>query len=121
MDQANVKLGVFEETKVVDGIHTRESAGYRVIVANTPIQHQAGVAVLLHRLSRFQVEEHQFHEPNASSFNLDLGGQKWFVVGCYLVPEYASTIERVVAAISQFPHGATLMVEGDFNTEPAEP
>ena len=106
---------------MVDGIHTRESAGYRVIVANTPIQHQAGVSVLLHRLSRFQVEEHKFHETNVSSFNLDWGGEEMVCCGCYLVPDYASTIERVVAAISQFPHGAALMVEGDFNTELAEP
>ena len=31
MDQANIDLGVFQETKCTNGIYTRESAGYRVI------------------------------------------------------------------------------------------
>ena len=43
------------------------------------------------------------------------------VVGCYLIPDYALTTDRVVAAISQFPHGDALMVAGDFNNDLAEP
>ena len=38
-------------------------------------------------------------------------------MGCYLAPENASTIDNVVAAISQQPRGATLLVVGDFNTD----
>ena len=105
----------------MDGIHTRESAGYRILVANTPIQHQVGVVVLFHLLARFKLEAHQFHDPNVFSFHLDLGGKKWFFVGCYLVTDYASTIERVVTAISQLPNGAAPMVTGDLNTDLAEP
>ena len=52
---------------------------------------------------------------------MELGGQKWFVVGCYFVPHYASTIERIIAAIRKFPHGAALMVSGDFNNDLAKP
>ena len=121
MDKANGELGVFQEMRVMDGIHMRELAKYHVLVAKTPIQHQVGVSVLFPLLARLLVEAQQFHDPNVSTFHLDLEGQKWFVVGCYLVPDYASTVECVVAAISQFPHGAALMVAGDLNTDLDEP
>ena len=31
MAQANMDLGVLQETKCTDGVYTRESAGYRVV------------------------------------------------------------------------------------------
>ena len=31
MAQANMDLGIFQETKCTEGIYTRESAGYRVL------------------------------------------------------------------------------------------
>ena len=36
MAQANIDLGVFQETKCTDGIYTRESAGYRVVATDAP-------------------------------------------------------------------------------------
>ena len=42
-------------------------------------------------------------------------------MGCYLAPDDASTIEDVVAAISQRPWGAALIVVVDFNTDLAVP
>ena len=34
MSQANIDLGIFQETKVTAGIHTRESSGYRVVASD---------------------------------------------------------------------------------------
>ena len=50
-----------------------------------------------------------------------LGGRRCFIVGCYLVPYYASTIEDVVATISQRPWGAALPVVRNFNTNLSAP
>ena len=36
MSQANIDLGIFQETKCTDGIYTRESAGYRVVATDAP-------------------------------------------------------------------------------------
>ena len=36
MSQANMDLGIFQETKCTDGIYTRESAGYRVVATDAP-------------------------------------------------------------------------------------
>ena len=34
MSQANMELGIFQETKCTDGIYTRDSAGYRVVATD---------------------------------------------------------------------------------------
>ena len=57
----------------------------------------------------------------AVSFQLASGGQRWHIVGCYLSPYNASTIEGVVAAIVQRPRGGALLVVGDFNTDLENP
>ena len=36
MSQANMDLGIFQETKVTDGIYTRESAWYIVVATDAP-------------------------------------------------------------------------------------
>ena len=53
---------------------------------------------------------------NVVSFQLASGGQRWYIVGCYLAPYNTSTIEDIVAAIIQRPQGAALLVVGKFNT-----
>ena len=53
--------------------------------------------------------------PNMASFQLESVGRRWFIFGCYLIPDYASTIEFVVLAINQRPHGDALLVAGDFD------
>ena len=42
-------------------------------------------------------------------------------MGCYLAPNDHSTIEDVVADISQWPQGDELLVIGNFNTNLAAP
>ena len=36
MSQANMDLGIFQETKCTDGIYTRELAGYRIVATDAP-------------------------------------------------------------------------------------
>ena len=45
MSQANMDLGILQETKLTDGVYTRGSAGYNVIATDTPSQHRGGVAI----------------------------------------------------------------------------
>ena len=56
MSQANIDLGVFQETKCTDGIYTRESAGYRVVATDAPSRHRGGVALFYMPLPLFTVE-----------------------------------------------------------------
>ena len=43
--QANVDVGVFQETKLTESIYTRKSAGYKVVVTLLPRQYQGGIAL----------------------------------------------------------------------------
>ena len=45
MFQANMDLGILQETKLRDRIYTRGSAGYNVIATDAPSRHRGGVAL----------------------------------------------------------------------------
>ena len=45
MSQANMDLGILQETKLTDGIYTRRSAGYSVIATDAPSRHHGGVTL----------------------------------------------------------------------------
>ena len=54
--QANMDLGIFQETKVADGIYTCGSARYGVVATNAPSRHRSGVAVFHRTAPYFAVE-----------------------------------------------------------------
>ena len=56
MSQANMDLGIFQETKCTDGIYTRESAGYRIVAPDAPLRHRGGVALFYRPSTIFEVE-----------------------------------------------------------------
>ena len=58
----------------------------------------------------------QQHGLNMMSFWVVLGGQQWFLFGCYLAPNDTDTIKRVINDIGKRHHWAVLMVTGGFNT-----
>ena len=55
MYQANMDLGIFQETKLTGGVYTCGSAGYSVIAMDAPIQHRGGVAVFYRPSPRYAV------------------------------------------------------------------
>ena len=79
--------------------------------------HSGGVAMLYCAEEHFSVEALHLYGANVVRFQLASGGQRWYIAGRYLAPENATTIEVIVAAISQQPRGAALLVVGDFNTD----
>ena len=72
-------------------------------------------------INNFAVEAVQQFRPNVSGFQLATGGRRWYIVGCYLSPNYASTIESVVAALKEWPQVAKLLVAGYFNVKLSYP
>ena len=81
MAQANMDLGVFQETKCTDGIYTRESAGYCVVATDAPSRHRGGVALFYRPSSLFAVEEVREYGPNMISFEVATGGRRWYIIG----------------------------------------
>ena len=43
--QANMDLGILQETKITNGVYTRGSAGYTVIATDASSRHRGGVAL----------------------------------------------------------------------------
>ena len=70
---------------------------------------------------RFAVEAIQKFSPNVVIFQLKMGEQRWYTIGCYLAKDNASKIEIIVAMLRERPWGTKLLVVGDFNLELAHP
>ena len=83
MSQANIDLGVLQQTKLYRGIYAQESAGYRVMVSYDPSQHRGSVDIFYWESPHFAVESYQHPGLNVISFHLKTGAQNWFFVGRY--------------------------------------
>ena len=106
MSQANMDLGILQETKLTDGMYTRGSAGYSLIATDAPSRHRGGVALFYRSEPHFVVEAVEKFGPNVLGFQLATGARRWYIVGAYIAPEDKETMERVVAAIRKKPRGA---------------
>ena len=64
VSQANTDLGIFQETKLTDGIYTRGSARYSVVATDASSRHRDGVEIFQLPAPHFVVEEVQQFGPN---------------------------------------------------------
>ena len=86
MEQANMDLGVLQETKITDGVYTRTSAGYRVVATDAPRRHRGGIALFYRDGACFAIEEVRPYGPKVISFEVVTGRRRWYIIGCYLAP-----------------------------------
>ena len=54
--------------------------------------------------------------PMLIAFSWSWGGIDGYSWVCYIAPNDASLIERVISFIIQIPHGAVLLVDSNFNS-----
>ena len=113
--------GNISRTKLTDGFHTRGSDGYRVVATDAPSRHCGRVAVFYQPSPCYVVAAVQQSRPNVIRFPLATGERQWYIIGCYLAPNYTLTIESVVAELKQRPQGGKLLVTGDLNVNLADP
>ena len=116
MDQANMDLGILQEKNCIEGIYTRNLAGYSVVATDAPSQHHGVVAVFYRPSPLFAVEAVRQFGPIVVSFQLATGARRWYIIGCYLAPDDTSTIDIIIAALKERPQGTALLVVGDLNT-----
>ena len=120
MEQVNLDMGILQETKITDGVYTRASAGYRVVATDAPSRHRGGIAMFYREGAGFAVEEVRQYGPNVLSFEVVSGRRRWYIVGCYVAPDDAQTIDQLVTALGDQPKGTALVVAGDLNTDLGE-
>ena len=68
MSKANMDLGIFQETKLTNGIYTRRMARYIIIATDAPSWHCGGVADFYRPSPRYAVEAVQKFSPNVVRF-----------------------------------------------------
>ena len=73
MPQANMDLGILQETELTDGIYTRGSDRYSVVATDAPSRHRGGVAIFHRPAPHFAVEAVQQFGPNVIGFQLATG------------------------------------------------
>ena len=76
VSQANMDLGILQETELIDGIYTRGSAGYNVIATDAPSRHCGGVALFYRSTPHFVVEAVERCGPNVVGFQVAMGEQQ---------------------------------------------
>ena len=92
ISQANMDLGIFQETKITDGVYTHGLYGYSVVATDALSQHCGGVSVFYRPVPHFAVEAIQHFGPNIVSFQMATGERRWYIMGCYLTPNETSKI-----------------------------
>ena len=75
--QANMYLGIFQETKTTYGVYTCGLDRYSFVATDAPIRHCSGVAVFYRPAPNFAVEAVQKFVPNVVGFHLVMGEQRW--------------------------------------------
>ena len=76
ISQANMDLGIFQDTKCTDGIYTRELARYRILATDALSRHRGGVALFYRPSTLFAVEAVRQYGPNVMSFELATGARR---------------------------------------------
>ena len=76
MSQANMDLGILQETKLTDGIYTPGSARYSALTTDAPIRNHGGVAIFYRSEPHFAVEAVENFRPNVIGFQLATGDRR---------------------------------------------
>ena len=102
----------------MDDIYARRLNGYRVVAWNASSASQGGVVLVWkEEHDSFKVEEVTIRHPNVLSFELNTGGGRYYVVGCYIPPSSLETLEHVRKALKDAPADKSVrpMLWGDLN------
>ena len=84
-------------------MYTRESRIFRVTETAAPSAHYGGIAVFYCEAEHFAIEELHLHNSNVFILQLVTGRKWWNIVGWYISPRNALTIEDVVLDVRDRP------------------
>ena len=92
--QGNVGVGIIQDTKLTNKIHTRYGSGYLVWSTEAEIHHFRGGAVVWQEEAGWQVEGVVNFGPNVVSFLLTSGVSRWYNVGLYVPPNDVPAVHQ---------------------------
>jgi exonuclease III len=115
MNQMNVDIGILMETKLTDGIHTRQSSGYHVYTTSARSHSQGGMALFFRNSALWQVESIRRFGPNIISCQLVMSQRRIPVVGAYIPLADESTLEFIRQAMDSLSQWCKPLRLGDLN------
>ena len=121
MEQGQVDLGVIQETKLINRVYMRESIGFQVTTAAALSAHCGGIAVFYRKAENLANEELCIHGPNVISVHMVTGRRRWHIIGRYIFPSDASTIEYIIASTMAQNYRADFLVAGNINNNLEDP
>ena len=118
----NIDLGIFTETKLVQGYHTTSAEGYDIITTEAKSKHQGGVALFYRKSDKFHVEGTKTYGPNVMATTLVSGRRRWRIVGAYIPPSEVdgSTLDHIQTAAATAmtaSRNTPLIMLGDLNVD----
>eukprot|EP00957_Ditylum_brightwellii_P141063 10746548-Ditylum_brightwellii.AAC.1 len=115
LDLLGVDIGFLQETKLTRGIYTCFSSGYKIMVSDAPSAHQGGIALCWRVNGAYEIKEAKFLGPHVLSFQLRTGLDRYFVMGCYIPPDYLDALEHVKRVWEEQLKGCKPLLLGDLN------
>ena len=104
-------IGILQETKLMEGIYTRQSYGYSVWATDAESKHQGDIAVAWRWEKGWQLKG----MTNYGSFMLTTVWKLWYVVGAYIPPNDQPAVHRVEQALARCPARTEILLVGDLN------
>ncbi len=98
MAAMDVDIGIFQETKVTDGIYTRMLSGYSVVASNAGSVHQGGIALFWRPNKSYEVEDWRVRGLNVLLFVIVTEEEQYYAVGCNNPLNNLSTLTTIVQA-----------------------
>ena len=92
LEQANVYLGLLQDTKITGNIYARESVGFCVISLDAPRCHLRVVTIFYKESPRFVEGAHQQNGLNIINFQMEKGGRLCYMVDFYIALHDTSTL-----------------------------
>jgi hypothetical protein len=116
-----VNFGILLETKLTKWVYTRWSSGYHIQATHAPSAWQGGISLFWRASDLYKVEEVELCGTNVLSFQLVLGSMRYYIVGCYILPNHLPTLTHVKQAWMACPKGCLPIMLGDLNVNLAAP
>ena len=115
--QANIDVGIFQETKLAERIYTYDLAVYSAVATLVPIQHRGSIALFYRDPPYFSFEAIQKFGVNIIEGQLAMEERRWYIIIFYLVPREGATIQDVDMAMGERPRGTELIAAEDLKLE----
>ncbi len=121
MAAMDVDFGILAETKIMGGIYTWFLSGYNVFASNAVSVRQGGVTLFWKPNKLYEIKEWQVRGPNVITFVVVMGVERYYAVGCYILPNNLTTLTHVEGAWNDCPKRHIPILLGDLNINLVSP